>query len=215
MTNPAHTIRDTLTAEERASVEAFVQAKHEETEAELSAEDAHVAKFIDAFEAATERGTGPGLIEAFAVIAASLFNDDPQFQHEGVYDAASGLEIRPSQPNNASYNQMGFLGQMCRQADWQLKRELQRQTWLERQARQLARAGDDEITREQRRAVELDYGKSRIVNVPLLEDLLYAAKLAYRTTIGEEWTPPVSKSENKSIDIDRQFDHARPARARL
>jgi len=189
-----------ITKEEAAAVEEFKSQREAEAEARRLAERSIEDVYIDAFTGYTE-GTEepPHLMEAFATIAAFFHNDDPTFQ-DGETD-----------PNNAQFNQKGLMGNLCQQADWMLQREERRLGYLRGavgRAQRNHRSG--EIDELELRKVELDYGRSKAVNIPILEDFLVAAKAAFVAQFGEEWRRPVkaAPSEATERDLNATFEKA-------
>lgn len=200
-------IRDSITTEEQAAIDAFKSNRAEQAEAQRKANRSLEETYIDRFHELTEGPEMPPIMDALATIAAFFHNDDPEF----VVAADPDLEIRGTDPNNAQWNQKGIMANLCNQAEYMLKREINRFNWTRTQAaraRQTYRQG--EIDRIQLEAAELDYGRSKVVNLPMCEDFAKAVKTAYLAQFGEEWTPrPKADDPAKTqLDLDERFSHS-------
>jgi ATP-dependent exoDNAse (exonuclease V) alpha subunit len=203
-------MRDALNKAEIEAIEQFqqeqAQAAQQEQEKDRSIEDV----YLDAFTAYTEgEKTPPHIMEAFAAIAAFFYDDDPEFKIDGGIDGVTGDVIEGSDPNNCQFNQKGILGNFCQQADWMLGREERRLNYLKNAAFRARRAhSQSEIDTLALEKAEAEYGKCKLVNLPILEDFKKAAKTAYLVQFGEEWVRPTKKDTARTTEqLEDRFKH--------
>lgn len=201
---------DQLTEAERAAVLAFLEQKQKADEEARLAERSHEDIYLDAFHGYIE-GTlpRPHILETFAAIAAFLHDDDPEFVAEGFVDNLGNM-VPETDGNNCQFNQKGFLSNLVQQAVWMHEREDRRIGYLASAAARARRAHNNgEIDTLELEAAEKNYGRCKMVNLPILSDLKTAAKLAYRCQTGEEWTAPVKKDTRATTNtLDERFAHS-------
>jgi len=203
----------------QAEIDAILAYKAEKEAEEAAARDAERSlddRFVGYFEDFCEgTATPPHIMEALATIAFFFHDDDPEFRADAYVDNL-GNEVRGSEPNNCGFNQKGVMGNLCQQAMWMKEREQKRFYYLRDQAMRARRAFDQtEIAREELQAKELEYGRCKVVNLPILEDFVEATKAAYRAAFAEEWTPPVRRDTRASTaQLEDRFAH-QPTRKRL
>lgn len=203
-----------ITDVEQNAIALFEAQKKIEQEEQAYWEKTIEDRYLDRFTQMTDENAPVDIMNALATIAAFFHNDDPQFVVEADIDPITGVEINGTDPNNAQFNQKGIMGNLCQQADWMLQREERRLGYLLNEANKARRAyARDEISTLALEKAELDYGRSKLVNVPLLQQFKHAAKTAYLVQYGEEWTRPVRTDTRATTEqLEDRFAHAKPVR---
>lgn len=203
-------MRDNLTAAEIDAIERFREEQAAAAQAEHTAEKTLESIYLDEFEAITEGQKEPmHIMQALATIAAFFHDDDPEFVAEGGIDSVTGDVVQGSDPNNAQFNQRGMMANLCQQANWMLEREERRLGYLKTQAARARRAhAQGEIDTIALEKAELDYGRCKLVNIPILEDFKKAAMTAHLVQFGEEWTRPVKRDDRRTTEqLEDRFSH--------
>lgn len=203
-----------ITDDEKNAIALFEAQKKIEQEEQAYWEKGIEDRYLVRFTAKTEENAPVDIMDALATIAAFFHNDDPQFIVEADVDPITGVEINGTDPNNAQFNQKGIMGNLVQQADWMLQREERRLGYLLNEANKARRAyAREEISGLALEKAELDYGRCKLVNIPLLEDFKKAAKTAYLVQYGEEWTRPVRTDTRATTErLEDRFAHAKAAR---
>jgi hypothetical protein len=190
---------DKMSAREIDAIERF-QTEQAREKAETQSRNRTIEDiYIDAFTAYTEgEKTMPHIMETLAALAAFFHDGDPEFHADN------------SDPNNMQFNQRGFMANLCQQADWMLQREERRMQYLRIAAQKARRSNlQGEIDTLELERAELDYGRSKIVNMPILTDFKVAAKAAHVVQFGDDWvrqTKPDTRATTEALE-DR-FQHS-------
>lgn len=194
-----------VTKSEVEAIEAFRARKEAEDEAARLASRSVEDIYIDRFNAIVDGERKPmHIMEVLAELAAFFHDDDPEFRSE------------TSDPNHVQFNQKGMLANLCHQADWMLEREERRMHYLRTEAIKARRqhtAGEiDTLALEE---AELSYGRSKIVNVPILTDFKAAVLAAHVAQFAEHWTRPVKRDDRATTaTLEDRFQHSK-TRSRL
>lgn len=198
----------------KAEIEAYERFQDEQAAAAAEREsdpNSPETIYLEAFEEYTDpEGDGPPhIMKALAAVAAFFHDDDPEFRQDPYIDQ-NGESRHGSDVNNAQFNQKGIMGNLCQQAKWMLDREERRQHYLRKNAAKARyRHAESEIDTMELEAAELEYGRCKVVNIPLLEDFFTAAKTAYLAQFAEEWTPPVKKDTKATTEkLEDRFKHS-------
>lgn len=198
------------TEAEQKAIDEFEARRAAEQEAKARANRSVSDIYIEEFDAITSgEKARPHIMEVLAGLAAFFHDDDPEFRHDPYVDQ-NGDEKPGSDPNNAQFNQRGLMGNLCQQADWMLQREERRLQYLGANAAKLRREhANGEIDTMQLEAAELEYGRCKIVNLPILEDFRAAVMAAHVAQFGEEWRRPVKADKATTTrTLDDRFAHS-------
>lgn len=188
-----------LTKTDIAAIEAYEAKQEAELENRRKAARSLEQIYIETFDGIIE-GTAPRMhiMEVLAHLAAFLHDDDAEFRTDN------------SDPNNCQFHQKGLLSNLCQQADWMLEREERRMYYLRDQASKARyQHTGGEIDGLELHEAETAYGRSKIVNIPILTDLKTALKTAFLAQFAEEWTRPVKQDRTATTAaLDDRFAHS-------
>ncbi len=186
----------------KAEIEAFEAYQREEAErkAREARENRSIGdRFTEEFNSIVDGDTDrQDIMVTLAHLAAFFHDDDPEFRTDD------------SDPNNCQFNQKGFMAQLCNQAKWMRDREDKRQYYLRSEAAKKRYASaQGEIDTLELVEAETAYGRCKIVNLPILEDFLTAAKEASLACFADQWTPPVRRDTAKAAgELEDRFAHS-------